>query len=113
MNAQHRWNGAPSEGRETFGRAPRRAGASPVLADTIRVALRAAVCLGPSDPEACQAMQRVCAVAQDEGLLPEQLLIALKECWQEVPEPRAIFGEARESTLSNVVTQCIELYFAP
>lgn len=71
--------------------------------------------LGPSVPEAevREAMRRACAVARAEGLQPEQLLVALKQVWLEMPEARRMLPEARETTLSGLITLCIKEYFAP
>lgn len=83
------------------------------LREMLRAALRQALRPGTADAEYREAMRRACAVARQEGIQPEHLLVALKQAWQELPETRRMLRDTRETTLSSVVTLCIEEYFSP
>ena len=88
-------------------------GGSDSLAQLVRGTLRCA--LRPNAPEAevREAMRGACSVARGEGVQPEHLLVALKQVWLEMPETRRMLPDAREITLSSLVTLCIKEYFAP
>ena len=51
--------------------------------------------------------------ARGKALLPEQLLVVLKDIWYALPEVRRISDPAAQTRLlQRVVTICIEAYFA-
>ncbi len=67
-----------------------------------------------SDPSALrQALVRVCAEARERELLPEQLLVVLKDLWNLLPAVRAMTdGTARLRLQQRVVTMCIKEYYS-
>lgn len=83
------------------------------LPELIEGTLRCALRLSVSDAEVREAMRRACAVAREEGLQAERLVVALKRAWQELPEARKLLRDVREDTLFGVVTLCIKEYYAP
>jgi len=56
---------------------------------------------------------RMASEARAREILPEQLLIALKDVWNSLPEVRAM-TDAREQIgmLQRVVTMCIKEYYS-
>lgn len=79
----------------------------------VRQALRAYL-RDSSDPSALQASLLVMASeARTRAILPEQLLIVLKDVWNTLPEVRSM-TDAREQIgmLQRVVTMCIKEYYS-
>jgi hypothetical protein len=67
----------------------------------------------PSSPnELRDALNRMADEARAKAILPEHLLIALKQLWSSLPEVRSI-GDVDEQTrmLQRVVTMCIREYY--
>ena len=58
------------------------------------------------------ALNRMADEARAKAILPEHLLIALKQLWSSLPEVRSV-GDAEEQTriLQRVVTMCIREYY--
>ena len=80
--------------------------------DAVRVALRTYL-HDSEDAGALQAsMQRLSTEARARNVLPEQLLVTLKELWSSLPEVRAM-SDAGEQVrlLQRVVTMCIREYY--
>ena len=51
--------------------------------------------------------------AREKSLLPEQMLVVLKDLWYGLPDVRRISDPAAQTQmLQRVVTICIEAYFA-
>jgi hypothetical protein len=81
--------------------------------DVVREALRAYL-QDSRDPSALQAsLLMIATEARARAILPEQLLILLKEIWSGLPEVRAI-ADSREQIrlLQRVVTMCIKEYYS-
>lgn len=80
------------------------------LLNAVRIALRG------YDPEHASALQAslllVATEARARDILPEQLLVRLKEAWSSLPEVRAM-RDSQEQTrlLERVVTMCIREYY--
>ena len=79
----------------------------------VRVALRAYLA-SPADPSAIQgALLRMSAEARERAVLPEQLLVLLKEAWSTLPEVRAMTDASEQvRLLQRVVTMCIKEYYS-
>jgi hypothetical protein len=87
------------------------------LAEETTEAVRAALVRylrSPSNPaELRDALNRMADEARAKAILPEHLLVALKQLWSSLPEVRSI-GDVDEQTrmLQRVVTMCIREYYA-
>lgn len=87
------------------------------LDDDTLVAVRAALrtyLAHPADSSPLQtALQRVSAEARERAVLPEQLLVVLKDLWGGLPEVRSM-PDAGEQTrlMQRVVTMCIKEYYS-
>ena len=80
--------------------------------DAVRLALRAYL-HDTEDTSMLQAsLVRVSADARARNVLPEQLLVTLKELWNTLPEVRAMTDVGRQARLlQRVVTMCIRAYY--
>ncbi len=79
----------------------------------VRGALRAY--LSPSaDTAALQgALVRMSVEARERAILPEQLLVVLKDVWGALPEVRAMTDAGEQvRLLQRVVTMCIKEYYS-
>lgn len=67
----------------------------------------------PGDGEALRAaLHSVAHEAREKAILPEKLLIALKEVWYELPSVRAMQQTDQQiRLLQRVVTMCIKEYY--
>jgi hypothetical protein len=80
--------------------------------NSVRLALRGYL-QDSRDPSALQAsLLLVATEARARNILPEQLLVILKETWSSLPEVRAM-SDAGEQVrlLQRVVTMCIREYY--
>ena len=80
--------------------------------NSVRLALRGYL-QDSRDPSALQAsLLLVATEARARDILPEHLLVILKETWSSLPEVRAI-SDAGEQVrlLQRVVTMCIREYY--
>lgn len=80
--------------------------------DAVRLALRAYL----HDSEDASALQAslvlVSTEARARDILPEQLLVTLKELWNTLPEVRAMTDASQQvRLLQRVVTMCIREYY--
>jgi hypothetical protein len=68
----------------------------------------------PSDGEPLrQALDVMAAEAHEKLILPEQLLVVLKDLWYELPSVRAMRDAAEQNRLlQRAVTICIKEYYA-
>ena len=67
--------------------------------------------LTPSPLQA--ALLLVAREAREKDILPEQLLIALKDVWYALPEVRAMTDSGQQvRLLQRVVTMCIKEYYS-
>ena len=80
--------------------------------DAVRVALREYLASG-SSALLQVSLVRMASDAREKAMLPEHVLLALKEVWHDLPEVRAM-GDASEKTrlLQRVVTMCIKEYYS-
>jgi hypothetical protein len=81
--------------------------------DSVRVALRAYL-NDSEDPGMLQpALLALASQARERDMLPEQLLVLLKDVWSGLPEVRSM-SDSREQVrlLQRVVTMCIKEYYA-
>ena len=80
--------------------------------DAVRLALRAYL-RDPDDTSALQASLLVLSTeARARDILPERLLVALKELWSSLPEVRALTDAGQQvRLLQRVVTMCIREYY--
>lgn len=79
----------------------------------MRVALRAYL-MDSTDPGALQvSLHMLASEARARAVLPEQLLIVLKDVWNTLPEVRSM-KDPREQIgmLQRVVTMCIKEYYS-
>src|SRR4051812_32316043 len=87
-----------------------------LAAETIDRA-RAALSSYLDDPEANgaqlrEALDQMSAEAREKRMLPEQLLVTLKDVWYALPSVRAIEDAgAQVRMLQRVVTMCIKEYY--
>ena len=79
--------------------------------DAVRLALREY--LHDADASALQAsLLLVSTEARARNVLPEQLLVTLKELWNTLPEVRAMSDAGQQvRLLQRVVTMCIHEYY--
>ena len=65
------------------------------------------------DPSALQqSLVLVASEARARDILPEQLLVTLKEAWSSLPEVRAMHDSGQQvRLLQRVVTMCIKEYY--
>ena len=80
--------------------------------DAVRLALRAYL-RDSEDAGALRAsLLRLSTEARARSVLPEQLLVTLKELWNTLPEVRAMTDTALQVRLrQRVVTMCIREYY--
>jgi hypothetical protein len=92
------------------GQTPNRLDDEPI--DAVRVALRAYL-HDSEDPGILQpALLALASQARERAMLPEQLLVLLKDVWSGLPEVRSM-SDSREQIrlLQRVVTMCIKEYY--
>ena len=81
--------------------------------DAMRLALRTYLRDG-SDPDAVRpSLLLIAGEARARAILPEQLLVVLKDVWHSMPEVRSM-SDSREQVrlLQRVVTMCIKEYYS-
>ena len=81
--------------------------------DVLRAALRAYL-QDSQDPSGLQASLLVIATeARARAILPEQLLVVLKDTWSGLPEVRSMTSSREQiNLLQRVVTMCIREYYS-
>src|ERR1700716_1336604 len=79
----------------------------------VRAALRAYLS-SSANPAALQvALLRVSSEARERSILPEHLLVVLKDVWGTLPEVRAMTDAGEQvRLLQRVVTMCIKEYYS-
>ena len=81
--------------------------------DSVRAALRQYLSEGTSSRDLQSALVRMAAEAREKLILPEHLLITLKDVWNGLPEVRAISETSEQVRLQQrVVTMCIKEYYS-
>jgi seryl-tRNA(Sec) selenium transferase len=79
----------------------------------LRAALRAYLSKAADRTQLQAALIALAADARGKSMLPEQLLVVLKEVWNALPEVRAMTdASAQVSLLQRVVTMCIKEYYS-
>jgi phage tail protein X len=80
--------------------------------EELRAALRKYL-IDDTSPELRDVLARVASEANEKAILPEHLLIALKDMWAALPEVRAVPDTAHQvRLLQRVVTMCIKEYYS-
>jgi hemoglobin-like flavoprotein len=82
--------------------------------NALRLALRAFL-ENAEEPSGLQpALHRIATEARERAILPEQLLVVLKEVWSTLPEVRSMTDACQQvNLLQRVVTMCIREYYSP
>jgi hypothetical protein len=80
--------------------------------DAVRVALRAYLHDSEESGTLQPALLALASQARDRDMLPEHLLVLLKDVWSGLPEVRSM-SDSREQIrlLQRVVTMCIKEYY--
>ncbi len=86
---------------------------SPETIEAVRAALNTYVDSPHSGERLGRALHAMTAEARDHAMVPEQLIIILKDIWYSLPRVRSI-NDAGEHVrlLQRVVTMCIKEYYA-
>lgn len=64
-------------------------------------------------PEVRDLLQRVAREAREQGVRPEELLVTFKQLWNSLAESvRPQLPEQSEQVRQNLVTLCIQAYYA-
>lgn len=81
--------------------------------DALRAALRAYL-QDSQDPSKLQpSLLAIAAEARARAILPEHLLVVLKEIWSGLPEVRSMKSSREQvDLLQRVVTMCIKEYYS-
>ena len=66
----------------------------------------------PANQQITEALSRVCAEARRDQIPPERLLVAFKGVWNSLPEVRQLDGQRATEEARDLVTLCIERYYA-
>ena len=81
--------------------------------DAVTTALRQYLSSSDATHALQSALVRMAAEAREKSMLPEQLLITLKDVWNALPEVRAISETSEQVRLQQrVVTMCIKEYYS-
>ena len=81
--------------------------------DSLREALRRYLGNGLSPSPLQAALLLVAREAREKQILPESLLIVLKDVWNSLPEVRGMTDSAQQvRLLQRVVTMCIKEYYS-
>jgi hypothetical protein len=79
----------------------------------VRDALRSYLSRAAEPATLQRALVRMSAEARERSLLPEQLLVVLKDLWGTLPEVRAMTDTGEQvRLLQRVVTMCIKEYYS-
>ncbi|MEP6732565.1 MAG: hypothetical protein ABJE10_18110 [bacterium] len=81
--------------------------------DAVRTALRDYLANVSSSISLQAALLHMSSEAREKGILPEHLLILLKDIWGALPEVRAMSDSSEQiRMLQRVVTMCIKEYYS-
>ena len=81
--------------------------------DAVRAALRVYLSDSSAPASLQAALLRMASEAREKAILPEQLLIVLKDVWSALPEVRAMTDVSEQiRLLQRVVTMCIKEYYS-
>lgn len=82
--------------------------------DGLRAAFVESIHLGRHANGIHEALARAAREARDKGIEPERLLITVKDVWYAVPRsPRTTPTDLEHSLLQELITRCIQEYYAP
>lgn len=83
------------------------------LAEELRAVLRGSLAAGNHGEELKDVLARCARQARDRGLHAEQLLLALKEVWYDLPELSSRPGsDAQNQLLQQLIARCIQEYYS-
>ena len=87
---------------------------SPEATDALRDAFRLHLSQPspPANERISEALSRICAEARREHIPAERLLVAFKSVWNSLPEVRRLPGHQAVEEVRDLVTHCIERYYA-
>ena len=86
---------------------------SPETIEAVRAALIAYVDAPSSGERLGRALRTMAAEAHEQAMLPEQLLVVLKDIWYTLPAVRSIKEPTEQvRLLQRAVTMCIREYYA-
>jgi ActR/RegA family two-component response regulator len=81
--------------------------------EAVRAAIVRYVSAPASGDELGAALQQMAAEAREQSMLPEQLLVVLKDIWYSLPSVRSISDSSDQvRLLQRVVTMCIKEYYS-
>ncbi|MEO7455428.1 MAG: hypothetical protein ABIY52_04150 [Gemmatimonadaceae bacterium] len=81
--------------------------------DAVRTALRQYLADSSSASTLQAALLSMASEAREKSILPEHLLIVLKDVWNGLPEVRSMSDTAEQvRVLQRVVTMCIKEYYS-
>lgn len=66
----------------------------------------------PADARISEALARICAEARKDQIPAERLLVAFKGVWSSLPEVRQLPGHEAAEEVRDLVSLCIERYYA-
>ena len=66
----------------------------------------------PANSRISDALARICAEAREERIPAERLLVAFKGVWNSLPEVRGLPGHRAADEVRDLVSLCIERYYA-
>ena len=79
----------------------------------VRDALRVYLSQSPDADALRQALMRMSTQARERAILPEHVLVVLKDVWSTLPEVHAMPETGDQvRTLQRVVTMCIKEYYS-
>lgn len=84
--------------------------ATAALTDAFRLHL--AEPSAPANQRITEALSRICTEARRDQIPPERLLVAFKGVWNSLPEVRQLDGHRATEEVRDLVTLCIERYYA-
>ena len=80
--------------------------------ETVRVALVRYLATPDDGRDGVRAaINQMANEARDKSILPEQLLVVLKDLWYGLPDLKAAPDHQRSALLQQVVTLCIKEYY--
>lgn len=81
--------------------------------NALRLALRAFLHNAEEPSGLRLALHRIATEARERAILPERLLVVLKEVWGALPEVRSMTDAPQQvNLLQRVVTMCITEYYS-
>lgn len=81
--------------------------------DAVRTALRQYLANSSSAESLQAALVSMASEAREKSILPEHLLIVLKDIWNGLPEVRSMSDTTEQvRVLQRVVTMCIKEYYS-